>query len=91
MYTYGRGFGYSDAVTLDTAFPHASTFIYVATTAGNIVYENTAGEQQVLIGAAVGYHPIVARKILTSGTVNGIARTTTAVGLSYCTSSPGNI
>lgn len=91
MYTYGKSFGYSDAVILDTNFPHPSTYIYVATTAGNIVYENTAGEQQVLLGAVVGYHPITARRILSSGVVNGIARTTTAVGLSYCTSAQGNI
>lgn len=91
MYTYGKTYGYSDVVTLDTNFPNISTYIHVGTTAGNIVYENSVGENQYIANAGLGYHPIAARKILTSGVVNGISRTTTAVNLSYCTSAQGNI
>lgn len=87
MKTYGRSFGYSDLATLDTNFPTPSTEIYVSGSAGNIVYENTAGQAQYFPNAqAFGSYKIAARKILTSGTVNGNLRTTTATGLVYCSS-----
>ena len=84
MITNGFAFGFSDAVTLDTNFPYPSCYIYVGTSSGDIVYENTAGQAQVILNAGLGYHPIAARRVLASGTVNGIARTTTADGLCYC-------
>lgn len=84
MITNGFAFGISDAVTLDTNFPMPSAYIYVGTAAGDIVYVNTAGDNQVLLNAGLGYHPIAARRILTNGTVNGTPRVTSATGLCYC-------
>lgn len=84
MISYGFAFGYADAVVLDTNFVKPSIYIYVQGAAGDIVFENTAGEAQYLPNAALGYHPIAARRILTNGTVNGTPRTTTATGMAYC-------
>jgi hypothetical protein len=39
---------------------------------------NTAGELQYAPDAFVGYNPIAAKKILSEGVVDGVARTTTA-------------
>lgn len=89
MITNGVSFGLSDIVTLDTQFTvnsrnFYSTYIYVGSTAGDIVFQNSAGINQWLQAASLGYHPIAAGKILTSGVVNGVSRTTTATGMSYC-------
>lgn len=84
MISNGFAFGYSDVVVIDTNFAKPSVYIYVYGTAGDIVYENTAGETQVLKSASLGYHPIAARRILTGGTVNAVAYTTTAVGMCFC-------
>lgn len=91
MITNGFAFGLSDIVTVDTPFsyngnPVYSSYIYVYTSAGDIVYRNSAGDLQYLPSAAVGYHPIAASEIVTTGTVNGSSRTTTATGLAYCAS-----
>ena len=91
MITNGFAFGISDLVTLDTPFTYGgnlvySSYIYVYTAAGDIVYMNSAGELQYLPSAAIGYHPIAASQIVTSGTVNGVSRTTGATGLAYCSS-----
>lgn len=85
MISWGFAFGYSDVVTLDVPFEKPSIYIYVGDTAGDIVYENSAGLAQFFPGAlASGIYPIAARRILTSGTVNGVSRTTTATSLVYC-------
>jgi hypothetical protein len=89
MITMGFAFGISDVVTLDTPFSYNgnivySSYIYVYTAAGDIVYRNSAGELQYLPSAAIGYHPIAASEIVTSGDVNGVTRTTGATGLAYC-------
>lgn len=91
MITNGFAFGISDIVTLDTPFTYGdqliySTYIYVYTAAGDIVYMNSAGELSYLPSAAIGYHPIAASQIVTSGDVNGTTRTTGATGLAYCAS-----
>lgn len=88
MISYGFAFGYSAPVVLDTLFAAPSIYIYVQGGAGDIVYENTARETQVLVNASLGYHPIAARRILTSGTVNGTPYTTTATGMCYCSTTP---
>ncbi len=84
MISFGFAFGYSDYATIDVNFPKPSIYIYVAGTSGDIVYENTGGTAQWLPGALEGgIYPIAARRILTSGTVNGTLRTTTATNLVY--------
>jgi hypothetical protein len=86
MITNGSSFGYSDTVTLDADLPYASTYIYSGD-GGDIVYLNTAGEEQWFKGAAANqFIPIAAKKILTSGTVNGTSRTTSATNMVYCCS-----
>lgn len=83
MVTLGFTYSYSDLVTNDLPFPYPSTYLYVQG-AGDIVYEAPNGSAQWLQAAGVGYHPISALKVLSSGTVNGTPRTTTATGLVYC-------
>lgn len=91
MITNGFAFGISDLVTLDTPFEYRgaliySSYIYVYTAAGDIVYRNSAGDLQYLPSASLGYHPIAASEIVTSGDVNGTTRTTGATGLVFCAS-----
>lgn len=85
MITYGFAFGYSDLATIDTNFPKPSCYIYVSGDAGDIVFENSNGDPQYFPNAqANNLYPIGARRILTSATVNGVLRTTTATDLVYC-------
>lgn len=89
MITNGFVFGVSDDVTLDATFSYrskllVSTYIYVHGTAGNIVYRNSVGDIQYVQAAALGYNPIAASAILSSGEVNGVVHNTTATGLVYC-------
>jgi hypothetical protein len=83
MITLGFTYEYSDLAVNDVPFPFISTYLYVQT-AGDIVYESPNGSAQWLQAAGVGYHPISAIKILTSGTVNGTPRVTSAGGIVYC-------
>jgi hypothetical protein len=85
MITLGFSYDYSDLVTLDQDFIFPSTYILVGIV-GDIVYENRYGVAQWIANAQPGYHPIAARKILTSGVVNGTPRNTTASGMLYCSS-----
>jgi hypothetical protein len=85
MITLGFSYDYSDLVTLDQPFPFPSTYILVGIT-GDIVFENRYGELQWVANAQPGYHPIAAKKIVTSGDVNDVPRSTTASGLIYCAS-----
>jgi hypothetical protein len=85
MITNGFAFGWSDLATIDTNFPYASSYLSISGTAGDIVYENTGGFAQWYPGAIQGFmYPIGAKRILSSGTVNGTLRTTTATGIVYC-------
>ncbi len=85
MITNGFVFGYSDIAVIDTLFPFASSYIYVSGDSGDLVYENTIGQAQYFPGVISGMgYAIGARRILTSGTVNGVLRTTTATDLVYC-------
>lgn len=85
MITNGFTYGISDAVSLDVEFL-PSSYIYVYTTAGDIVYLNTNDQIQYLPNAGLGYHPMSAKKILSSGIAHGTYQTTTAAGLAYCSS-----
>jgi len=88
MNTNGFAFGWSDEATLDTNFIYPSSYLSINGSSGDIVYENTAGIAQWFPGAQVGFlYPIGARRILSSGTVNGTPRTTTATGIVYCSAS----
>lgn len=84
MITVGFSFSYSDVVTADKYFPFLSSYIYVNDTAGDIVYEAPDGSAQWVQGAGLGYNMIAAQRVLSSGTVNGTLRTTTATGMVYC-------
>ena len=85
MISWGYVFNYSDIATIDTKFIYPSCYIFVAGSAGDIVYENTAGIAQYFPNAQqYNIYPIGATRILTSGTVNGILRTTDATNLVYC-------
>lgn len=85
MITYGFAFGYSDLATLDVNFVKPSCYIFVSGDAGDIVYENSAGEAQYFPGAqSNNIYPIAAKRILSNGTVNGVSRETTATDLVYC-------
>lgn len=84
MITNGFAFGWSDTATLDVNFPYASSYLLIGSS-GDIVYENTAGQAQWFPSAQAGFlYPIGARRILTSGTVNNVLRTTTASSIVYC-------
>lgn len=87
MITLGFVPSYSDAVTVDTAFTSngltlLAAYIYVSGSSGDIVWENAQGEAQWLPAVLTGQSYLIgARKILSTGTVNGTPRTTTATGM----------
>jgi len=93
MQTFGFVCGHSGLVVLDTSFssiisstyPVVSSYIILPSTAteGGIVYQNSAGETMWWPYAVLGYNPIAATKILTSATVNGTPRTTTATPMGW--------
>lgn len=85
MQTFGFSCGFSGEVTLDVALPVPSTYIFLPSTAtqGGIVYKNTAGQLQWWPYAVLGYNPIAATMIVTSGTVDGMSRTTTATPMGW--------
>lgn len=55
----------------------ASTYVLVQS-AGDIVYENVFGDLQFVANAGEGLFPLAATRIVSSGTVRGTPRTTTA-------------
>jgi len=82
--------GYADLATVDVAFPFPSAYLYVTGSAGDIVFQNTAREAQYFPGAqAGGLYPLAATMILSSGTVNGTPRTTTATNIVYIATGNG--
>lgn len=83
MVTLGFTFSYSDLAVNDVPFPFPSSYLYVQT-AGDIVYQAPDGSSQWIQAAGVGYHPISAVMVMSAGTVNGTPRTTTALGVVYC-------
>lgn len=85
MITNGFVAGYCDYAVNDVLFPFASSYI-AASVAGDIVFENTLREAQFIPSALVVVGmllPVGARRILSTGTVNGTPRTTTATGIVY--------
>lgn len=89
MKTKGYTCGYSGLVTLDEDLPHPSAYISVSATAGDIVFVNTAGETQYWPFAFIGYNPIAAKRILTSATIDGVLRATTAGVLGWAATGLG--
>jgi len=87
MITLGFVPSYSDAVTIDSPFTNngltlLAAYIYVTGSSGDIVWENNLGEAQWLPAAQSGQTYLLgASRILSSGTVNGTPRATTATGL----------
>lgn len=88
--TNGFNGGIADVVTFDQPFTDyvtgtvtPSTCIVVPTIGeeGSIVYVDTAGNLRYWPYAFVGYNPISAIKIMSSGVVNGQMRETTATPL----------
>lgn len=94
MQTAGFVCGLGDEMLLDTPLPSnngyqiVTSYLYINGTDGDVVFRNSAGDLQFLPSAAVGVHPVAAIEIVTSGTVNGTPRTTTATGFSYLASNP---
>jgi hypothetical protein len=85
MITWGFAFNYSDLVTIGINFIYPSAYIYVSGNTGDIVYLNSAGLPQYFPNAqGNNIYPIGATQIVTSATINGVLRTTTATGLVYC-------
>ncbi|MBX4189690.1 hypothetical protein KW791_00110 [Candidatus Parcubacteria bacterium] len=90
MITLGFAAGYSDLATLDSEFPYPSSYIYISGDTGNVVWQNSNGANQYLPNAqSGGLYPIGAKMILSSGTVNGTSRTTTATDIVYLSSAKG--
>jgi len=93
MITWGFVAAYSDTVALNTPITvtvngKTSTpsvaFVTVTTTDGDLVWLNGLGIPQFLPGCIAGVsYPIGATQIVSSGIVNGVSRTTTAVGFSW--------
>lgn len=87
MITWGFVVSYSDLATNDAYFTVngenlTASYIYVAGSAGDIVWENAYGEAQYLKDVQPGaLMPVGARRILLSGTVNGTPRSTTATNI----------
>ena len=54
-----------------------STYVLIQA-AGDIVYENCLGELQFVSNAGEGLFPLAATRIVSSGTVRGVSKTTTA-------------
>ncbi len=87
MITLGFVPKYSDAVTVDTAFTSngltlLAAYVSVSGSSGDIVWENSNGEAQWCPGTLTGQSYLMgATRILSTGTVNGTLRTTTATGL----------
>lgn len=86
MITLGFSAGYSDIVTIDQDFSLPSLYILISGTGGDLVWENTLGQPQYISNAGLGLYPVAAKKILSSATVNGTPRTTTADGITYFSS-----
>ena len=83
MVTLGFTFSYSDNVTTDVNFPFVSSYILVGIS-GDLVYEAPDGSAQWIPSCPAGYNPVAAVKVLSTGTVNGTPRATTAGSLVYC-------
>jgi hypothetical protein len=83
MVTLGFTFSYSDSVVNDTAFPFVSSYILIGGS-GDLVYEAPDGSAQWLPSAPIGYNPIAAKRVLSNGVVNGVARVTTSTSMVYC-------
>ena len=85
MISWGFAFGYSDYATVGVNFPKPSCYLYVSGNTGDIVYLNSNGVAQWFPNAqANNIYPIAAKQIVSSATVNGTARTTTATNIVYC-------
>jgi hypothetical protein len=88
MITLGFVPSYSDAVTIGQFFfyngvQYTATYIFVGS-AGDIVWENNQGEPQWFPGAQANQGYIMgAGRILASGVVNGVSRTTTASSMTW--------
>lgn len=92
MVTWGFVCKYSDAVTVGSPFKingitFTSYYIYVSGSSGDIVWQNDLGEANYIENAQAGqFYPIGASMILSSATVNGVTRTTSATNLVWLAS-----
>lgn len=85
MISWGFAFGYSDLATVDVNFVKPSCYLFVSGNTGDIVYLNSNDLPQFFPNAqGNNIYPIAAKQILTSATVNGVLRTTTATNIVYC-------
>ena len=81
---YGSYAPLADVVVIDTAFPEGYSKYITVGVGGDVVFENGAGELQLIKGVVGGsILPIIASKIVSSGTVRGTARTTTASDMGW--------
>jgi hypothetical protein len=88
MITYGFVPSFGDAVTIGTAFASdgiscVSLYINIGT-AGDLVWINAQNQAQWSPGLQAGQEYIIgAIKIVSSATVNGVSRTTTASNIAW--------
>ncbi len=81
---YGPYAPFADLVVLDTVFVNGLSKYILVGGAGDVVFENEAGVPQFVKSVQAGtLLPVIAKRILTSGTVNGTPRTTTATDMSF--------
>jgi hypothetical protein len=76
------GSGSSSFIQSDKNQNVVSTYVLVLTS-GDIVYENQNGDPQFMQNVPTGIIPISATKILSSATVRGTSRITTADNMSW--------
>lgn len=94
MQTLGFTCGYAGSVILDqyfkdqvpgSTYPVVSSYLIMPATAtvGSVVFENSAGQLFYLPTLLLGYNPVAAVRILSSGIVDGVERFTTADPISW--------
>jgi len=81
---FGQFSSLSDIVTIDVPFPEGLSKYLLVGIGGHLVYENRIGNLQFILNAPIGVLlPVVAKQIVTSGFVRGIAQITTAQDITW--------
>lgn len=81
----GLAFTRTGLITLDADVGEYFKMLKVGTTGGDIVYIGPDGNPNWLPNCVAGsYNPAIGFKVVTSATVNGVSRTTTATPVVWC-------